>query len=240
MSWECDYHTSTELYARRFSGKAGEMILCRQNELLSLFLRDIEGKKVLDIGAGHGQTVEVVFSKGGHLTAYGSSEDNFHQLRKLIKELPIPEDKGYRVEFGVGKLYELPFEEKSFDVVISLRMISHVPDWTIFLKELCRVARDSVIIDFAPRSILTSFSFILKGKMEVASRRFTTQNLNEIKSAAEESGFILRNYERQFMIPVVIHRMLKSRLFLPLERIARKLRITRFLGGPVIAVFDRE
>ena len=234
VSWGCDFHTSTEMYAKRFSGKAGEMILNRQSELLGLFLGNLEGKKVLDVGAGHGQTAEVVLSKGGHLTAYGSSEENFYQLRKTIKE------KGYNVEFKVGPLYELPFEGKSFDVVISLRMISHVPDWTLFLKELCRIAKHSVIVDFAPGSSLKFFSLLLKGKMEVASRRFTTQSIEEIKSAAEESGFILRDYERQFIIPMVIHRMVKSTLLLPIEQAAQKFHLTHFIGGPVLAVFDRR
>ncbi len=233
LSWECDFHTSTEMYAKRFDGKAGEMILNRQSGLLFSFLGNIEGKKVLDVGAGHGQSAEVVLSKGGHLTAYGSGENSFYQLNKIIRE------KGYSVKFKVGKLYKLPFEEKAFDVAISLRMISHLPDWTVFLKELCRVAKESVIVDFAPGSSLKLFSFFLKKRTEVASRQFTTQSVDEIRRVAAGSGFISRNFERQFIIPLCFHRMLKGTLLLPLERMAQKFHLTRFVGGPVLAVFDR-
>lgn len=235
-SWACDFHTSTALYAKRFTGNAGEMVLSRQSELLERFLGDIRGRRVLDVGAGHGQSVEPVLLKGGELTAYGSSEDSFSQLKKIVRE------KGYNVEPAVGRLDKLPFEAESFDVVVSLRTISHVPDWVCFLRELCRVAGDSVIFDFAPggRGFLRRVSFLLKKKTEVALREWTAQTLSEIRDVAGGCGFVLRDYERQFVIPVVIHRMIRGRYLIPVERIARRLRLTRFIGGPVLARLERE
>ncbi len=238
LSWECDFHTSTGLYAKRFSGSAGKMILGRQNDLLGRFLGNLSGRRVLDVGAGHGQTVEAVISEGGRFTAYGSSEDSFSQLKKVL------EIRGYEtgaVSLETGRLDKLPFEDGYFDIVISLRLISHVPDWTVFLRELCRIAGSSVIIDFAPGSsdFLKPLSSFLKSKIEVASREFTTQNVDEVKRAALGCGFALRDYEREFAIPMVIHRAVGRNLLLPVERMAQKFRITKFMGGPVIAVFDR-
>ncbi len=236
LSWTCDFHTSTELYAGRFAGRAGEIILKRQSELLERFMGDIKGKKILDVGAGHGQSAETVCSRGGELTAYGSSEGSFSQLRKAIKE------KGYNIKSVVGGLDKLPFENESFDVVISLRIISHVPDWVSFLGELCRVAKDSVIFDFAPQNpgFLKMLSFFLKSRTETASREFTTQGISEIRDAADKNSFVLRDYERQFIIPIVIHRMLKGACLLPVERFARAAHLTRFIGGPVLAQLKRE
>ena len=238
LSWECDFHTSTGLYAKRFSGSAGKMILSRQNDLLGMFLGNLSGCRVLDVGAGHGQTVEAVISKGGSFTAYGSSENSFSQLKKVLK---IGRYETGAVSLETGRLDKLPFEDRYFDIVISLRLISHVPDWTVFLRELCRVAGNSVIIDFAPGSsnFLKQFSSFLKSKIEVASREFTTQNMDEVKKIALECGFALRDYEREFAIPIVIHRAAGRNLLLPVERMAQKFRITKFMGGPVIAVFDR-
>ena len=216
------------------------MILSRQNDLLGRFLGNLGGCRVLDVGAGHGQTVEAVISEGGSLTAYGSSENSFSQLKKVL------EIKGYETGAGAvsletGRLDNLPFEDRYFDIVISLRLISHVPDWTVFLRELCRVAGSSVIIDFAPGSsnFLKPLSSFLKSKIEAASREFTTQNMDEVKKIALECGFALRDYEREFAIPMVIHRAMGRNLLLPVERMAQKFRITKFMGGPVIAVFDR-
>lgn len=238
LSWQCDFHASTEEYAKRFSSKAGEMIFERQDELLSKLLGDVYGKNMLDVGGGHGQTANLILRSGGKLTAYGSGENNFFQLKKVIKEENLQD---YPLKFKVGRLDKLGFKNRDFDVVISLRLISHVPDWTIFLKELCRVAKRSVIIDFAPATMhfLNPISYTFKNKVETASREFTTQHIYEIEKIGRSCGFRLRDYHRQFVIPLVIHRLVGNKTLLPVEKIMRKIGISRFMGGPVIAVMDR-
>lgn len=238
LSWDCDRHTSGAGYAERFCGETGKFMLERQNEVLAGFLGDLRGKRLLDAGGGHGQNAGAVLSAGGEYTALASSPEAEGMLRERLAELSVePSDA---VEYG--GLEKFPFPDRFFDVAVSFRIISHVPDWRLFLRELCRVAADSVVIDFAPSSspFLEKAAFLVKGRLEKASRDFTTQRVDEIASAARECGFCLKAVERQFILPMLVHRLAGGGAFFCLERAAVKLGVTRFFGGPAVALLKRK
>ncbi len=199
---------------------------------------DIAGKTVLDVGAGHGQNVRAVAGSGAVYTAYASSEQCFGALRKAVESSGMKESE---INYQWGELHRLPFPDRSFDAVVSFRIISHVPDWRLFLMELCRVSAGRVIIDFAPGAscFFIKLLSLLKGRVEPASREFTTQRLKEIEKVAERAGFKGCGSEGEFVLPMVFHRMSRG-LFFPVERAASGLKITRFAGGPVIAAFERK
>ena len=52
-SQKADIETSSEDYARRFSGKVGEYFLTVQSEITLQLLEQWEKAKVLDVGGGH-------------------------------------------------------------------------------------------------------------------------------------------------------------------------------------------
>lgn len=238
LSWDCDCHTSGAEYAERFSGKTGDFMLEKQNEVLREFLGGLRGKRVLDAGGGHGQNAGAVLSAGGEYTALASSPGSDRMLRKKLAELSVePSDA---IEYG--GLEKFPFPDRSFDIAVSFRIISHVPDWRLFLGELCRVSGERVIIDFAPaaRPFLEKAVFLVKGRFETASRDFTTQSAAEIAAAARESGFYLKALERQFILPMFAHRLADGGAFFGLERAAVKLGLTRFFGGPAVALLKRK
>ena len=212
-------------------------MLGRQNDVLCRFLGDLRGRKVLDAGGGHGQNAESVLSGGGEYTALASSPDCDGMLRKKLAELSA--DPSDAIKYG--GLWKFPFPDRSFDMAVSFRIISHVPDWRLFLGELCRVASDRVVIDFAPaaRPALEKAAFLIKGRFEKASRDFTTQSAPEIAAAAGGSGFYLEALDRQFILPMVAHR-LAGGAFFGMERAGARLGLTRFLGGPAVALLKRK
>lgn len=230
LSWSCDAHTAGELYRRRFAGPAGAPIIARQNELVLSLLGGVEGMSVLDVGAGHGQLAPALIGAGARLTAYGSSAAALERLVPL------------GVPLVAGPLAPLPFADRSFDVVVSVRAFPHVPDWRFFLSELCRTARRAVAFDFVTRdlaSALKPLAYRLKMKREPGTRDYTMQGRREVERAARACGFRPRGAEGQFILPLVLHRSAGTAL-MPVERFARRLRLTRRLGGPVVAVFERE
>ncbi len=230
LSWSCDQHTSSELYRQRFKGRIGDLIIQRQNELLLSFLGDIRDKKVLDVGAGHGQLAAALLGAGAEVTVYGSGKDS---LKKLA---PLP------VRCEVGPLYPLPFKDGEFDIVVSFRAFPHVPDWRLFLGELCRVAKEKVSFDFVTKdamSFLKPLLYRLKMKKEPGTRDYTLQKMADIRDAASGFGFQWESSEGQFILPLVLHRVVKRPLLMPVEYLARATRATRLYGGPVVVLLQR-
>ncbi|MCX6353898.1 MAG: class I SAM-dependent methyltransferase [Candidatus Aureabacteria bacterium] len=231
LSWYCDQHTSSELYSRRFSGGAGARILKRQNALLLSLLGNLGGKTVLDVGAGHGQLSADLVRAGARVTAYGSSPDS---LAKICSR---------DIARVTGPLNPLPFDDQGFDVVVSFRTLSHVPDWRTFLSELCRVSRGKVAFDFVAggaANLLKPLIYRMKLKNEPGTRDYTTQNRKTVCDAAHETGFEVTASEGQFLLPLVFHRTLKIPLLMPVEYLARATKLTKLFGGPIIMVMERR
>lgn len=230
LSWLCDAHTASDLYRRRFAGAVGGLIIARQNGLILSLLGGVEGKTVLDVGAGHAQLTPALLEAGARVTAYGSSGGALARLAPL--GIPLVS----------GPLAPLPFPDRSFDVVVSVRSFPHVPDWRRFLSELCRVAREAVAFDFVSRDLaglLKPLAYRLKMKHEPGTRDYAMQGRRDMMREARLRGFRWRGAEGQFILPLVVHRKAGPAL-MPVERLARALRLTPRFGGPVVAVIERE
>ena len=55
---------------------------------------------------------------------------------------------GLRRRFVPGDAHALEFQDRGFDVAVSLRVLMHTPDWHRCIDELCRVANGLVVIDY--------------------------------------------------------------------------------------------
>ena len=236
LSWTCDKHTSSLLYAKRFEGTVGDMLLIRQAELISRFLNSIQDSSILDVGAGHGQTMPSLVRSGAIYTAYGSDQNSFETLKKVQQNTKLA------FEYQHGSLCALPYPDQTFDHVISVRTMSHVPNWKTFLEELMRIAKNTVIFDFAPASLIWLKNIMLKLKEghEPGTRDYTTQTLDEIIEFLKDKEFYLDQYECQFVLPLFLHRKAKCKVFYPLERLFQKLNITQHLGGPILVLLKRK
>jgi SAM-dependent methyltransferase len=106
---------------------------------------------------------------------------------------------------------EIPFNDKSFDVVNSYHVFEHVPDDIFLINEVSRVLKeDGIAIICVPNSlnILTMFQSLLNFKNPYLDpthlREYT---LLEIKSKLEENGFEIISYSREgFVLPIPVIR----------------------------------
>jgi SAM-dependent methyltransferase len=102
--------------------------------------------------------------------------------------------------FGVTE--ELPFEDKSFDIVFSRWVVHGFDDVEKAVKEMCRVAKESVMIvlpsDEGDETKLLEIRE--KGKAQMRKERVL-----DIRKWIEESGFRVREERRQvkFIFPDV-------------------------------------
>jgi len=146
--------------------------------------------------------------------------------------------------FKVGNVIELPFAEKSFDTVISFRMLTHCKQWPRLIEEFCRVAKHSVIVDYPTSQSLNKIAPLLfeaKKKLEGNTRVWTLFRHNEIFREFEKHGFVLNRKKAQFFLPMALHRALKCRtLSVALEAVFRALCLTSLWGSPVIIEMVRK
>ncbi len=230
-----DIETSSEGYAARFAGPAGEWMLGVQ-ESISLSLLPPPGEiSVLDVGGGHGQLARPFSQRGYVVTVVGSDESCRNRISDLL-------EKG-QCQFTVGNMVALPFPDWSFDVVVSFRLLPHCAAWPVLIRELCRVARTAVVVDYPTSQGLNAIApalFGAKKKWEGNTRQWRMFSHAEIESEFARHGFVAKCRVPQFFLPMVLHRMLKNpRLSSGLETICRRLGLTRRWGSPVIVRMDR-
>ena len=231
-----DIDTSSDDYASRFAGPAGEWMLKVQEQITVGMLNKRPGAKILDVGGGHGQLANPLCDQGYEVTVLGSDESCRHRISRIV-------DSG-RCRFVVGNVIDLPFPDRSFDVVISFRLVTHCERWPILVKELCRVAKDAVIVDYPTGQSLNAIAPMLFGakkKIEVNTRTWALFRHRQIIDEFAQNGYRVGTMDKQFFLPMVLHRMLKNRsLSAFLEKICRRSGLTRLWGSPVIVEMVRE
>ena len=229
-----DIETSTDAYAGRFAGSHGQWMLDVQERLTLDLLPTRPGvATVLDVGGGHGQLAHPLAREGYEVTVVGSDPSCAHRIQSLI-------DDG-RCRFVVGNVIDLPFADRSFDAVICFRLLTHCERWPTLVAELCRVARHAVIVDYPTSQSLNAIAplfFGAKKKFETNTRTWTLFRHRQVRDAFADHGWELTGRRGQFFLPMVVHRMLKSRpLSAGMEGITRALGLNRLGGTPVIARF---
>lgn len=104
----------------------------RQAHIVCAWLDDLGRRDldILDVGCGAGW-LEPQISRYGRVTATDIADEVLHRARARSPE----------VTFIAGDFLELPFDEASFDVVISLEVLSHVADQAAFVDRCASLLR---------------------------------------------------------------------------------------------------
>jgi SAM-dependent methyltransferase len=230
-----DVETSSDEYAGRFAGETGRWFLDVQSAVVLDLLSPWKGARVLEVGGGHAQLAPPLIERGYRVTVAGSEEAC---RARLDRALPAGS-----FEFRACDLLALPFPDRSFDVVVSIRLLTHLDRWREQMAELCRVADRAVIVDYPDsRSFnrLYDLLFSWKKAVERDTRTYRIFKPGEIADEAARHGFGKPVERRQFFLPMVVHRALKSARFSRLsEGMSAASGLTRWLGSPVVLRVQR-
>jgi ubiquinone/menaquinone biosynthesis C-methylase UbiE len=240
-------HYSYQLYAdpgmaeafdgMRFSGPIGRLVAESQERVIVDFLDPIAGLQVLDVGTGTGRGAIVLASRGAIVTGVDASAQMLTVARRRAAAA------GLEVKFVQGDAHGLACGDRSFDVVVCLRVLMHTPDWRQSLGELCRVARHRVLFDYpalvsaaALQSAARHLANLAGGHTE-AYRVFADRAVRETLRA---NGFEIRRSDREFVMPIALHKRVGSAgMTRTVERAFRKTGLNWLLGSPVTVVAER-
>lgn len=231
-----DIETSSDDYASRFSGKTGAWFLEVQANIAVKLLAMNSRSTILDVGGGHGQLAEPFCRAGYRVTILGSDESCRKRVAGLIDSA--------RCDFKIGNVIDLPFDDRSMDATASFRLLPHCEQWPKLVAELCRVARERVVVDYPAITGINALApmlFSAKQKVEKNTRVWRQFKHHEVIAAFEQNGFRLVARRGQFFLPMVLHRALRCRtLSRLLEGACGLVGLRRLFGSPVIAVFERK
>ena len=232
-----DPETARRFDDRRFGGPIGILVADIQGQVLTNCVGRVKGRTILDVGTGTGRAALLMARGGAKVTAVDASEQMLAVARRRA------EDQHITVNFCLGDAHALDFRDRSFEVVISLRLLMHTPRWRDCIAELCRVSSQTVIFDYpssrslaalqsAWRRFLSSF-----GARTEAYRVFSHA---EIAEALASAGFEVRSRHRLFVLPIALHKLIGSqRLTVFVEDVLDSLGLKRLLGSPVTLVAQR-
>jgi ubiquinone/menaquinone biosynthesis C-methylase UbiE len=232
-----DIGTSSEDYARRFAGAVGRWFVETQSRMTLSLLGTLPiGASILDVGGGHAQIAPPLIEAGYEVTVVGSDPVCSARLQPWLST--------NRCRFEVANLQALPFSDASFDAVVCLRLLPHSISWRNLIRELCRVAGQSVVVDYPSvksANIISPQFFGMKRRVELNTRHFMTFWPHDVHSAFADAGFEVAAELPQFLVPMVVHRLLnQATVSRALELPGRMLGLTRWFGSPVLARADRR
>ena len=235
FSDQADADTATDDYARRFSGPVGSWFLEVQRRIVLDLLAPWPGATVLDLGGGHAQVAGTLVKAGYRVTVAGSKETCRDRLDRTLPRGSFT--------YRTADLLQLPWEDRAFDVALSLRFLSHVVHWQRLLEEMSRVARHAVLLDYAD---LWSFNLIggplfqAKRHMERNTRRYHVFQRAQLEREFRRHGFGRSLARPEFCLPMVVHRGVGKAGFTRMtEGACRAIGLTRLLGSPVILRVER-
>lgn len=189
---ERKYHDGTEVsvYDQRRFGRPGGRYL---NELQIATVLDLLGEKparVLEVGCGTGRFTFAMASAGHTVTGVDYSAAMLDTCRKRQTEEP----GGERVTLLEGSIFELPFEDASFDAVLCVHVLMHLPEREDALRELLRVVKPGgrVIFDIRNSASLNRLSYPLRRLAQSVQGRdpwyVWYSSVGEIGAFAAENG----------------------------------------------------
>jgi ubiquinone/menaquinone biosynthesis C-methylase UbiE len=219
----------------RFGNRFGEFLKKEECAAFAGFLSSFD--RVLDVGTGTGK-LAVHLSDRGQVVASDAS------LEMLLIARSTAQESAKNIAFVVCDAHFLCFRDRAFDAVISSRVLMHLTNWKRCVTELCRVSAKSVVIDFPHLCSFTAVERIyrrIKRAMCESVQTYRSFSIRTVVREFEKSGFSALRAERLFSLPIFIHRRINiPTMTTKLERVLRRVGLTKIFGSPVMLRVDRQ
>lgn len=154
------------------------------NEVLSRVLQT--GDSLLEVGCSSGYYSEVISYLIPKRCTYTGVDYSDPMIRMAQQLYP-------QTSFAVASGDDLPFQDRSFDVVISGSVLQHCPNYPEHIVEIARVTKRSLLLTRTPICRRQPTRFFTKRAYEVETVEIIF-NEEELIQAVQEQRFTLTHY----------------------------------------------
>ena len=232
-----DPSTARTFEDRRFGGPIGEIVADDQARAIIRGIGPLEGRRILDVGTGTGRAAVFLARGAAVVTGVDASEPMLDVARERAAA------QGVDVRFQLGDAHALEFPDRAFDVVVSLRVLMHAPDWPQVMGELCRVADRLVVFDYPARTSFALPQAAVRRLMYALGRNtepYRVFGTSEVRGELAKAGYRVCLVHRQFVLPIALHKAIGSRRFtLLVEGLLARIGLLSVFGSPVTLVAER-
>jgi len=125
------------------------------NIQLKKIIKELYFNSLLDVGCGEGIIIKFLEEQLKNIYCVGLDLDETH-IKMSKENAPF-------CKYKIGNIYNLPFNENSFEIVICLEVLEHLDKPEKALSELYRVSSKYVLIS-VPREPIWCFLNMARGK----------------------------------------------------------------------------
>jgi ubiquinone/menaquinone biosynthesis C-methylase UbiE len=217
---------------RRFPGSIGQLVAAEQMRVLANMIGRIHERRILDVGTGTGRVAAMLAGGGADVTGIDTSERMLDAARRRTSAQLVD------VTFVRADAHALEFESRSFDVVVCLGVLAAARDWRRCLAESCRIADRLVIFDYPSAASVALIHSAIRRTFRARPYRVLTRSV--VTETLAGSRFRVRSTHQQFMLPLWLHRAMRSRrASARLERVFDRAGLRRRFGTPVTVCAER-
>jgi len=135
-------------WSKQYDGEAtANPLIALEEPVVLEVLGDVSDLDVLDAACGTGRYALRLAEAGARVSGVDATPEMLACARQTADE------RGLTLDLRNGDLHALPFEDESFDLVVSALALCHVPDLSPVMAEFARVLRPGgrvIISDFHP------------------------------------------------------------------------------------------
>ena len=154
--------------------------------------------RVLDAPCGGGRASLLLSGLGYEMTAADLSDSMFEITRENVAQA------GLKIPVEHQDLEHLTYADRQFDSILSFRLFHHFPDADIrqrVVRELCRVAKDHVVLSYFSPWSFTSLKRKLRASRGGRVSQKHSTSLGEVKSYFAHCGFeLVQDFGRMNLI----------------------------------------
>lgn len=136
--WKKYYETDSQTYdSERFSSPSGKLFEDLENNFIVEMFGDVQNKKTLDVATGTGRISVHLAKAGADVTALDLTPEMMEKAKEKAK------NAGVKINFIEGNAMALPFNDATFDNVITIRFVHLLSkkDEEKVIEEMARVLK---------------------------------------------------------------------------------------------------